>query len=247
MKTCIISGRYSKTKVESSINHKIYADKFGYAYINCNWPTKEKNPYLNKIHFILNYIDLYDYIIWIDDDAFFFDFEVDIMEYSPKGDNILSACKSPSYKPLKTFLSSGQFILKSCHLSKEFLNEILLQKFSTIESWWYNDLGFYTKGDQDIMVYLFHTDERFKNKITLYDYKKFNSRYENLFDKDLHKPLILHFTGRPEIKMNNYKSVQKLLILTPSLVPSRLLSLYNIFVETKKVSFFNKVIRCLLP
>lgn len=226
MKICIISGRYPITRFDSPINHKLYADKFGYSYIHCNWPTKEKNPYFNKIHYILSYLDSYDYIIWIDDDAFFFDFETDIMKFAPKGDSIFSACKSPSYKELKTFFSSGQFILKSNPLSKVFLKKILHQELSQVKKWWYDDLGFYTKGDQDIMVYLFHKDKEFINRFTLYDYKKFNSRPENLFKIDSHKPLILHFTGRPEIKMENYKKVQKEFNLHPSLVPTKLLNSY---------------------
>jgi len=246
MKVCIISGRYPATKFESAINHKIYADAFGYDYINCNWPTKEKNPYFNKIHYILSHIDFYDYIIWIDDDAFFLDFEVDIMKYSPKEANIMSVCESPSYKDLTTFFSSGQFILKLCSVSKSFLNEILLQELSTVEKWWSDDLGFYTKGDQDVMIYLFHTDKRFSNKVTLHDYKKFNSRVENLFDVDLHKPLILHFTGTHKVKMENYRKVQNELNLHSSLVPVRLLSDYNIFFKNKIERLIDRVSKCLL-
>lgn len=245
MKVCIVSGRYPATKFDSSVNHKIYADKFGYDYINCNWPTKEENPYLNKIHYILSCIDFYDYVIWVDDDAFFVDFDMDIMEYSPKEKNIMSICRSPSYKELKTFFSSGQFILKSCSLSKDFLIEVLSQELSHVEKWWSDDLGFYTKGDQDIMIYLFHTDKRFMEKITLYDYKKFNSRAENLFNEDSHKPLVLHFTGIDEVKMKNYIKVQKALNLHPSLAPAGLLSNYNVSRKDQKSSLLNKVCRCL--
>ena len=71
----IISGRFPQTTFNSSVNHKLYADTFGYDYIHCNWPTKAKNVYLNKIYYILQYIKKYDYIVWIDDDAFFFDFK----------------------------------------------------------------------------------------------------------------------------------------------------------------------------
>jgi len=246
MKVCILSGRYPVTKFESAINHKIYANTFGYDYINCNWPTKEKNLYFNKIHYILSYIDSYDYIVWIDDDAFFLDFEVDIMKYLPRGSNIMSVCESPSYKDLTTFFSSGQFILKSCAVSRSFLNEILTQDISKVEKWWTDDFGFYTKGDQDLMIYLFHNDERFSNKFTLHDYKKFNSRAENLFDVDLHKPLILHFTGTHKVKMKNYRKVQSELSLDSSLVPVGLLTDYNIFLKNKIEILIDRVSKCLL-
>ena len=221
MKVCIISGRHPITKFKSFKNHRLYAKKFGYSYIHCKWPTEEKNPYLNKVHYILKYIDLYDFIVWIDDDAFFFDFEKDIMQFAPQGDVILSICKSPSFKELKTFLSSGQFILKSNVHAKNLLNKILRQDQNQVKQWWSDDLGYYTNGDQDILVYLLLTDSEFKSKFSLYDYKKFNSRVENLFGIDSHKPLILHFTGRPEIKMQNYKKVQNEFKLLPSLLPQK--------------------------
>jgi hypothetical protein len=152
MSTCIISGRFPVTEFEAQINHKIYADIHGYSYIHCNWPTTLENVYLNKIAYILHYIDRYDYIVWIDDDAFFFDFEKDIMDYAPKNDNFISFCKSPSFKDLKTYFSSGQFVVKSNELSKRFFQDVLKTELSVVKSWWTDQLGYFTNGDQDIMV-----------------------------------------------------------------------------------------------
>lgn len=228
MKVCIVSGRYPATDFDSAINHKIYADRYGYTYAHCNWPTKEKNRYLNKMHYILMYMDAYDYMIWIDDDAFFFDFEKDIMEYAPSGDAFLSICKSPSFKSLKTFFSSGQFILKSSKESKAFLKQVIKQDLSVVKSWWTDDLGYFSNGDQDAMIYLLKTKPEYKNVTELHDYKLFNSRPENLFGADAHDPMILHFTGTVETKMANYHKVQTALNLHSSLVPELVLKEYNI-------------------
>lgn len=243
MKVCIISGRYPETVFSSVINHKVYADTFGYTYIHCNWPTSEKNRYLNKIRYILSYIDVYDYVVWLDDDAFFFDFTKDIMQFAPKENNFISICESPSFKELKTFVSSGQFILKGNNQSKSFLNKILNQEILEVKKWWKTDLGFFTNGDQDIIVYLLKTDHAFKDSYNLFNYKNFNSRYENLFDSDVHKPLILHFTGKPKVKMAHYKSVQEKLNLSASLVPELLLKPYVILNSRNNTNgIFKKVI-----
>lgn len=231
MKVCILSGRYPVTQFNSPINHKLYADKFGYKYIHCNYPTKAKNPYLNKIHYILSYIDDYDYIIWIDDDAFFLDFEKDFMKYVPKGNSFMSVCKSPNFKELKTFISSGQFILKSNKVSKKFLETILNTELNLVKKWWRDDLGYFSDGDQDIMIYLFHTNREFKDKLDLYDYKKFNSRCENFFEKDVHKPFIIHFTGRGPTKLKNLYVVQRKLNLHASLVSDPILNSYGIAIQ----------------
>ncbi|TWO34375.1 hypothetical protein E1J38_000570 [Seonamhaeicola sediminis] len=243
MKVCIISGRYPQTKFSSAINHKIYADKFGYSYIHCNYPTQAKNPYLNKIHYVLSFIDYFDYLVWIDDDAFFFDFEKDIMSFMPKGDKFLSFCKSPSFKELKTYLSSGQFIIKNNSLSKQFLRDILNISLNDIKAWWKKDLGYFSNGDQDAIIYLLLTKEAYKEKYILYNYKAFNSRAENLFNKDVHKPLILHFTGKPNIKKSNYLKVQKLLGLPPSLVLKKYANAYKLTKEDRLIPSFKNYLK----
>lgn len=228
MNVCIVSGRYPLTNFESYINHKIYADKYGYSYIHCNWPTSLKNHYLNKIVYVLSYLEFFDYIVWIDDDAFFFDFEKDIMQFAPQNDSFISFCKSPSHKELKTYLSSGQFVVKSNELSKRFFSAVLKTELSKVQQWWTEDLGYFTNGDQDIIIYLLLQNTDYKGKMDLYDYKCFNSRCENLFEVDVHKPFILHFTGRGKTKAKDYKMVQHKLNLHPSLVSNSLLKPYNV-------------------
>ena len=231
MNVCIISGRYPLTNFESYINHKIYADKFGYSYIHCNWPTARSNHYFNKVVYVLSYLEFFDYIVWIDDDAFFFDFEKDIMQFAPRNDSFISFCKSPSHKELKTFLSSGQFIVKCNELSKRFFKSVLNTELTEVEKWWKEDLGYFTNGDQDIIIYLLLQNEDYKHKMDLYDYKSFNSRCENLFEVDPHKPFILHFTGRGKTKAENYKLVQQKLNLHPSLVSNLMLGTYNVKIK----------------
>ena len=252
MKVCIVSGRYPATEFDSAINHKVYADTFGYSYAHCNWPTKEKNRYLNKMHYISMYLDVYDYIFWIDDDAFFFDFEKDIMEYAPKGEAFLSICKSPSYKSLKTFFSSGQFIIRSTSKSKEFIQQVILQDLEVVKSWWTDDLGYFSNGDQDSMIYIIQTNPNFNKAAQLYDYKQFNSRPENLFEDEVHRPLILHFTGKVDVKKNNYLKVQEKLKLHSSLVPDKFLKGYNLhfYKKPRKQGFkekLKKLIKWLKP
>lgn len=239
-KIAIISGRFPSTQFNSSINHKLYADKYGYTYINCNWPTKAKNLYLNKIYYIISYLHLFDYLIWIDDDAFFLDFDKDIMTYAPQGEHFISFCKSPDFKDLKTYLSSGQFIVKSNDMAKFFFKDILNQNLNKIKLWWQGDLGYFSNGDQDIMVYMLLSMSKYHDRFKLYNYKAFNSRFENLKNIDVHTPLILHFTGVPAIKKSNYEKAQTMLNLNSSLVSKAYLSEYKIPVNVKK-SFYKKL------
>lgn len=234
MKVCILSGRYPATSFNSAINHRIYADRHNYVYIHCNWPNKIKNPYLNKVYYILEYIDFFDYIFWIDDDAFFWDLEKDILDYANEGEICFSFCSSPTYKELKTYLSSGQFLIKSNDISKSFLNDVLKTNIEEVKNWWSSDLGFFSNGDQDIMIYLFHTSDKYKNTYKLYDYKFFNSRVENLYNIDKHHPFILHFTGKKDIKTQNYIKVAKDFDLHTSLVAKEILEQYPLVAEPNR-------------
>ncbi|WP_375234791.1 hypothetical protein [Winogradskyella sp.] len=94
-------------------------------------------------------------------------------------------------------------------------------------------------------------DDKFKDKYRLYDYKNFNSRFENIEDLDVHKPLVLHFTGRGKRKQSHYKQSQKLLNMHPSLVENSILIKYGIEINQnylvdaypKKSSIINRIIR----
>ncbi|WP_439151542.1 putative nucleotide-diphospho-sugar transferase [Winogradskyella sp.] len=241
MSVCIISGRYPETKFKSYINHKVYADYYGYNYVHCNWPTRNTNNYFNKVVYVLSYLNNFEYVIWIDDDAFFFDFETDIMNYAPKDGSFISFCKSPTFKNIKTILSSGQFIVKSNSDSEKFFKDILNTDLKIVKDWWRDELGYFSNGDQDAMVYHLLENINYKNKMDLYDYRYFNSRYENLFDIDKHKPLILHFTGTKKIKEENYLKTQNKLNLHPSLVANSLLKGYNITIKENYTISMSKI------
>lgn len=232
----IVSGRNPPTRFESYVNHRAYADRHGYRYIHCNWPTKSNSRYYNKIYYLLEYVDLFDYIFWIDDDAFFFDFTKDLGNFLPSSGKILSFCKSPDFKTLKTFLSSGQFFVKGSDIGKNFLKDILTTDLDKVKTWWTPDLGFFTNGDQDAIIYLLHTNEKYAGIADLYNYRSFNSRPENILENiDAHNPFIVHFTGTAKAKWSNYMRIQREFDLSPALVEEPDLSDYNLVASSGNV------------
>ena len=226
MKICVLSGRYPiQNHFLSSENHRVYCSHHDYTYINCNWPTTSKNRYLNKIHFLKYYITLFDLIFWIDDDAFFLDIDKSLDEFIPTGNNFLSICKSPSNKKITTVFSSGSFMI-SCSKGEEFVNAILESNLEKVKKWWKPEYGYFTNGDQDIMVYLYLTDDRFKGKIKLFDHNKFNSRIHDL-EKEA-RIFLLHFTGSLNNKKRLYKSAQSKLAVGKLLLPDGAFKDYSI-------------------
>ncbi len=215
---CVLSGRYPASRFASIQNHRAYCNQHGYAYIHCDWPTGQANPYLNKLAYIQEYIDAFDMLFWIDDDAFFLNIDKPLNEFIPPEDHYLSICASPGFKSLKTFFSSGQFVLRCNAVGKDFIRSAMELSEQTVKDWWSEEYGFFTGGDQDRMVYLCNTDDRFKDGFRLWDYKHFNSRAANVFGEDPHDIFILHFTGRKRKKAGDYARVQKQLQRGPSLL-----------------------------
>lgn len=236
----IVSGRYPVTKFSSAENHKAYANKFGYKYSNCSWPGKYRNPYFNKIEYILEHFEKYEYIFWIDDDAFFIDFDFDISSLIPKNDALITICTSPDYKKIWTYISSGQFMIRCCEETRGFLNEVLSSDLDLIKSWWdESKYGYFTGGDQDAMVYL--SKVKYKEILDIRNYQLFNSRIEDLNRNE--EVRLLHFTGVEKEKLKALKKAKIILKREDNLIPNQY---SNCLYTYKKKPFisrvFNKII-----
>lgn len=213
---CVISGRYPHTKFESYINHKVYCDRHGYAYIHCNWPTGAKNPYFNKLRYLKAYTPYFDYLFWIDDDAFFLEVDTPLDFLFPKGDEFLSICRGPDFKNITTVISSGQFLLRVNDVGRKFLDAAEKIDLASVKAWWPKEFGFFSNGDQDAMIYLIETDPSFR-KVMFHEYRQFNSRIENLLAGE--SPFLIHFTGPSKRKQRTWRQAQSLLNRPPSLLP----------------------------
>ncbi len=211
----VVSGRYPASEFEGFVNHKAYCSRHDYTYIYCNWPTGAANRYMNKLEYIRAYYHLFDYLFWIDDDAFFMRPEQGLEAFLPKPGQFLSICSSPTSKPIHTYVSSGQFMLRCNDTGRAFIDAVTTVDLDHVRTWWTDALGYFTNGDQDSIVYLLKQDDRFANYWRL-GYEAFNSRAENLLAGD--PVFVLHFTGTLPTKRRDYASVQQHLRRGPSLL-----------------------------
>jgi hypothetical protein len=201
MKLGIISGFYPGFRFESPVNHKAYADVHGYHYVYNHTPERHPHFLYYKVETILRYIDLFDWIFWLDDDAYFTDFSIPLTRFLDlAGDAQMLICKSPSTKKLFTKFSSGQFFLKSSPEARGFLRAILAMDLEKVKAFWREDLGYFSNGDQDAMVYLSEMDPRYNNGfIKIVDHNYFNNR-DFEYEKDVREHFLVHFTGTEKQK-----------------------------------------------
>lgn len=194
MKIAIItlSNRNSDYVKYTNITKQKFSDlnkNINFIFIN-DIILKDKHPVWSKIPAILQIIDNYDYVIWIDDDALICNFNFDCEKYFDDYD---------IYYTNDNFgLNFGVFAIKNSEIGKKFLNEIL----NHYEEFKNNDLK-----EQDCAKFLLSTDN-FKSYakelpaniwnayLKIYNYYTPNNLVQN-------DTFIIHLPGTPEIIRNH--------------------------------------------
>jgi hypothetical protein len=199
-KICIVSGGIPH-RLRSDINHRMYAARHSHDYLHDTGPYQAlQNIYFFKLHSVEKALPHYDWVFWIDDDAFFTDFEKDlagfIQDISP--DVFLVICKSPvNPQGWSTFLNSGVFFVKNCEASFAFLDAAKAVPLEKVKPWWDEArLGPYTGTDQDAVTYTLH-ENHLLSKVRLLDYGAFNNRPYH-YQARANEHFIVHFPGVPD-------------------------------------------------
>jgi hypothetical protein len=147
----IISGSFPK-RFNSNINHELYSKEHGYKYVFDNNNYNLESVYDHKLMSILSLPVDNEWWMWVDDDAFFMQMNVPINNM-PKN-KLLVFPKSPvNPEGGWTFISSGNFFFKNTEIVRDFFIEVLNTNINLVKEWWTDDLGMFTHGDQDKIVY----------------------------------------------------------------------------------------------
>lgn len=166
--------------------NEMYCEKYGIKLILSKTKTyKNRHPAWERLPLILKNLKNYDYLIWVDADAFFY--------YD--SDNILDIIKK-NYSSNFIFsndikdknINTGFFIVKNTEYSFNFLNRWAfdenLYESNTMKYWW----------DQGVLIYIFENNIlNIKENSITYDYgilQDFN------FSESKKKPFICHLAGK---------------------------------------------------
>jgi hypothetical protein len=171
------------------INYKInraYCDKNNIDLIRCQERRHgNRHPAWERIPLILKYIHNYDYVMWIDADAFFYNDGksiIDLINNNATYNFIFS-------KDISVAINTGCFIVKNTQYSIDFLvkwgYDKILYENNKYPQWWDNGviLDMYEANVLDI-----------KNNSIVFDYGILQHFYQN--DKLDNKPYIFHLAGR---------------------------------------------------
>src|SRR5436190_3428845 len=133
---CIISG-CDRIRFPSYINHRIFAETRGVAYRWSLFETKAgESSFFHKLQMARDTLREFEWLFWLDDDAYFTDFAWDIEAYAAGQKSDLLICCGAMNGGVWTYLNSGAFFLRRSARSAAFLDAALSTNVSTLKTWW---------------------------------------------------------------------------------------------------------------
>lgn len=196
MSKLLIISYCDRIRTNAHINHARYAAQHGHDYLFDIAPTKHTH-FFAKIEKIKKLLSYTDWLFWIDDDAYFIDFEKNLSDYIDESKHLIF-CNSPKDSGVFTWISSGNFFLKNTPEVHALLDACLSTELDTVRDWWDPELyGKFTNGDQDALVYQMHHHPQWSEKgymWLIHQFNEFNSRPRHFLQEPT-KHFLVHFVG----------------------------------------------------
>ena len=178
--------------------NKKYAEKHGYGFVKYNVELNDRAQQWCKVKTINDLLQKnidYDYIFWIDSDAFFNNFNKSLDSIIDKyTDKDIIICDDIPNSGKKNTINTGTMFIKCSEWSKQFCNE------------WFNYEGEFLHThyhEQSVLENYINNDiNDFKKHIKIYPTKTFNSDANELNEYKKTDDLIIHLMARtPEIRV----------------------------------------------
>jgi hypothetical protein len=239
----LILSASSRIRTAAPLNHRIYADWIDVPYVFDSAPSTVDRIYLHKIDALLRLLPRAEWVFWIDDDAFFTDFSIDLRRFlADVGDVDLVFCRSPiNPRGGWTWMSAGQFFLRRSDASLELLRAVASTDLGAVRAWWDPETyGLFTNGDQDALVYQLMGPDggRWRDRFVQLPWEAFNSRPYH-YEARLDEHFICHFAvpgGRPKAEVVAEFATR--LGTTNALCDAALIEPYRVFLERSELGPF---------
>lgn len=171
--------------------NQLYCQKHGLDLI-CGREKKYTNrhPAWERLPLILEHLSKYDYLVWIDADAFFYYHSISIVEF-------IQSNPTPDFLFSQDFgnrnLNTGIFVVKNTNYAHIFLNKWAydeeLYKLNPYPQWW----------DQGVLIKMLEYNTLdIQKRSAYYDYGVLQHFYKHELVAHKFKPFIMHLASWPK-------------------------------------------------
>jgi hypothetical protein len=196
---CLVSGG-DRVRLPSPVNHKVFATLAGMDYrLECGPFRDLRSRYYFKLAAVAAVLHRYDWVVWMDDDAFVVDVTStvlhDLLRHAERDGKFLVVADSPKRSPTRwTRINTGVFALRNDERSRRLLDTALAADLATVRAWWDPERhGLFTNGDQDAVYWALATTSLLPD-VLLVPHTSINARPE-AFTSPENVLFVCHFPG----------------------------------------------------
>lgn len=232
---CLTSGG-DEIRLRSYVNHAVYAREHGLDYrLETGIDPHIVTKFDYKVSILRRLLPLYDWLVWLDDDAFFTDFEADnivrlISEAERDGISVVIAEGPKEPNGFWSRINTGVMLLRNDETARAIVESTATADLSEVRRWWDDERdGLFTHGDQDQMWWTIQTGGH-ADRVRIVDHRQLNSR-GHYYEDSLTDAFVMHFTGYPDKELGIARFADRFHI-GQELVPEPLLDKYHVRVRS---------------
>jgi hypothetical protein len=238
LRSPLILSAATRVRTPASLNHRIYADRHGLDCLFDTTPSPIPTALDQKIAAVRRALPLFEWVFWIDDDAFFTNLEVDVRAFVTDEVDLV-ICRSPiNPEGGWTFVSFGQFLVRRTAAMLELFEAVVATDLEQVRGWWDHErYGLFTNTDQDALVFqLARTDTPWADRWRRLDWTAFNSRPYH-YEQSLDEHVLCHFViPGATSKMDAVRDFAERMSTSTALVDPALLEPYRAFIDASDLA-----------
>lgn len=234
-RVCLVSGG-DEVRLRSYVNHQIYAQEHGLDYrLEIGLGEGVTNKFFYKTTILRRILPGYDWIAWLDDDAFFTNFTRDtigeLVDAAESEGKFLVVAEGPEEpNGFWSRINTGVILLKNDSRGEKLLDRMWNADLSSVRAWWDDTRdGVFTGGDQDQMWWVLQ-ETGLISDTTIVGHRELNSR-GHYYESSLDDAAVMHFCGHRDKPLGIARFAERFHI-GHELVPEELLDKYSVTVRS---------------
>ena len=227
----IVSGG-DEIRLRSYVNHAIYAREHGLDYrVETGIDPHIVTKFDYKVSIIRRLLPHYEWLVWMDDDAYFTDFDAtnitDLVAAAEEDGQDLVLAEGPlEPNGFWSRINTGVMIIRNSDVGRALVEAMATADLATVRAWWDEDRdGLFTNGDQDQMWWAIRTGGH-EDLVRIVGHHELNSR-GHYYEHNLSDAFVMHFTGYPDKELGVARFADRFGV-GQELVPEALLDKYHV-------------------